>query len=171
MAQHGLKPQDIERVTARVHQGAIDVLGAVTLPTTVHQAKFNMGTVLALVAYHGYAGVTEFEEGYAAAPVAAFRGKVEMVFDEEVDRAYPARWIGKVTVHTRDGRELTGRVDEPKGDPGNTLSREEIAMKFRRLADFSGAASDEEASHLLDAAWGIASETRIGSLFEVDVRA
>ena len=171
MAEHGLKPQDIERVTARVHQGAIDVLGAVTVPTTVHQAKFHMGTVLALVAYHGYAGVTEFEEGYASTAVAAFRGKVEMVFDEEVDRAYPARWIGKVTVCTLDGRELTGRVDEPKGDPGNTLSREEIAMKFRRLAGFSGAASDEEASRLLDAAWGIASETRIGSLFEVDVRA
>ncbi len=44
-------------------------------------------------------------------------------------------------------------------------------MKFRRLAEFLGAASDEEASRLLDAAWGIASETRIGSLFEVDVRA
>jgi 2-methylcitrate dehydratase PrpD len=171
IAEHGLKPQDIECVTAHVHQGAIDVLGAVSVPTTVHQAKFNMGTVLALVAHHGYAGVTEFEENYAAEPVAAFRGKVEMVFDDEVDRAYPARWIGKVTVHTRDGRELAGRVDEPKGDPGNTLSREEIAMKFRRLAEFSGAASDEEASRLLEAAWGIASETRIGSLFEVDVRA
>lgn len=171
IAEHGLKPQDIECVTAHVHQGAIDVLGAVTVPTTVHQAKFNMGTVLALVAHHGYAGVTEFEENYAAEPVVAFRGKVEMVFDDEVDRAYPARWIGKVTVHTRDGRELAGRVDEPKGDPGNTLSREEIAMKFRRLAEFSGAASDEEASRLLEAAWGIASETRIGSLFEVDVRA
>jgi 2-methylcitrate dehydratase PrpD len=171
IAEHGLKPQDIERVTAHVHQGAIDVLGAVTVPTTVHQAKFNMGTVLALVAHHGYAGVTEFEEAYAAAPITAFRDKVEMVFDEEVDRAYPARWIGKVTVHTRAGRELTGRVDEPKGDPGNTLSREEIATKFRRLAAFSGAASDEEASRLLNAAWGIASETRVGSLFEADVRA
>jgi 2-methylcitrate dehydratase PrpD len=171
IAKHDLKPQDIERVTARVHQGAIDVLGAVTVPATVHQAKFNMGTVLALVAYHGHAGVTEFEEDYASTRVVDFRSKVEMVFDEEVDLAYPARWIGKVTVHTRDGRELTGRIDEPKGDPGNTLSREEIAMKFRRLADFSGAASDEEASRLLDAAWGIASETRIGSLFEVDVRA
>jgi 2-methylcitrate dehydratase PrpD len=171
MAEHGLKPQDIEHVTARVHQGAIDVLGAVTVPTTVHQAKFNMGTVLALVAYYGYAGVTEFQENHASRRVADFRGKVEMVFDEEVDRAYPVRWIGKVTVTTRDGRELTGRVDEPKGDPGNTLSREEIDMKFRRLADFSGAASNEEASRLLDAAWGVASETRIGSLFEADVRA
>jgi 2-methylcitrate dehydratase PrpD len=171
IAEHGLKPDEIERITARVHQGAIDVLGAVVSPATVHQAKFHMGTVLGLAAHHGYAGVLEFEHGYAAAAVVDFRDKVEMVVDEEVDRAYPERWIGKVTVYTRDGRELAGRVDEPKGDPGNTLSREEIATKFRRLAAFSGAASDEEASRLLDAAWEIASETRVGTLFETDVRA
>ena len=29
---------------------------------------------------------------------------------------------------------LDGRVDEPKGDPGNTLSRDEIDAKARRLA-------------------------------------
>jgi 2-methylcitrate dehydratase PrpD len=171
IAEHGLKPDEIERITARVHQGAIDVLGAVVSPATVHQAKFHMGTVLGLAAHHGYAGVLEFEHGYAAAAVVDFRDKVEMVVDEEVDRAYPERWIGKVTVYTRDGRELAGRVDEPKGDPGNTLSREEISTKFRRLAAFSGAASDEEASRLLDAAWEIASETRVGTLFETDVRA
>ena len=49
-----------------------------------------------------------------------------MELDPEVDAAYPARWIGKVTVHTIDGRVLHGRVDEPKGDPGNTLSRAEL---------------------------------------------
>jgi 2-methylcitrate dehydratase PrpD len=31
-------------------------------------------------------------------------------------------------------------VDEPKGDPGNTLSREEITAKALRLAAFSGGA-------------------------------
>src|SRR5690606_25984518 len=41
--------QDIEHVEAFVHQAAIDVLGPVTNPQSVHQAKFSMGTVLALV--------------------------------------------------------------------------------------------------------------------------
>ena len=95
-----LLASDIARVTAHVHQGALDVLGAVVVPRTVHQAKFNMGTVLGLVALHGYAGVNEFEGSFDAESVAAFRDKVEMVFDDEVDRAYPARWIGKVTVTT-----------------------------------------------------------------------
>ena len=52
-----------------------------------------------------------------------------MELDPEVDTAYPARWIGKVSVATRDGRTLVARVDEPKGDPGNTLTRGELTTR------------------------------------------
>ncbi|WGS47341.1 MmgE/PrpD family protein (plasmid) [Burkholderia sp. JSH-S8] len=166
MTREGLAAPDIESVTAHVHQGALDVLGAVTVPSTVHQAKFNMGTVLGLVALHGYAGVDEFERDHAAADVAAFRDRVTMALDDEVDRAYPARWIGKVTVTTRDGRVLAARVDEPKGDPGNTLSRDEIADKVRRLAAFSGAATAGEVARLVAGAWEIAAQPAVGSLFQ-----
>ncbi|CAM3344851.1 MmgE/PrpD family protein [Bordetella sputigena] len=174
IAEHGLRPADIGRVTARVHQGALDVLGNVVIPRTVHQAKFNMGTVLGIVAHRGYAGVTEFEEDYDATEIAAFRDRVRMELDAEVDRAYPARWIGKVTVETADGRELHGRVDEPKGDPGNTLSREEISAKFIRLAMFPGAAGAaagspavgvDEARAILERAWRIAEQPVVGSVF------
>jgi 2-methylcitrate dehydratase PrpD len=166
IGEHRLPPSDIASVTAHVHQGAIDVLGNVVVPRTVHQAKFNMGTVLGIAAYRGYAGVNEFQDGYAAPEIAAFRDKVDMVLDEEVDRAYPARWIGKVSVATRDGRVLHGRVDEPKGDPGNTLSRDEISTKFLRLAAFSGAASPEHARAVLARAWGLGEEPVVGSVFE-----
>ena len=39
-----------------------------------------------------------------------------MQLDGEVDAAYPARWIGKVSVTTSDVKVLDGRVDEPKGE-------------------------------------------------------
>ncbi|ANN69951.1 MmgE/PrpD family protein [Bordetella bronchialis] len=165
VTQHRLRPDDVARVTARVHQGAIDVLGNVVIPRSVHQAKFNMGTVLGIVAHRGYAGVNEFEQAYDAPEIAAFREKVEMVRDEEVDRAYPARWIGKVSVTTTDGRVLEGRVDEPKGDPGNTLSRQEISDKFLRLAAFSRAAEPQEARDMLARAWELASLPVVGSVF------
>jgi 2-methylcitrate dehydratase PrpD len=171
IAEHRLAPDDIAQVTAHVHQGAIDVLGNVVSPRTVHQAKFDMGTVLGLVAYRGYAGVNEFEHGFHAAEIAAFRNRVEMVLDDEVDRAYPARWLGKVTVATHDGRTLRAQVDEPKGDPGNTLTREEIADKVRRLAEFSGAATGEDVSRLLDRAWQVASAAQVGSLFGAELGA
>jgi 2-methylcitrate dehydratase PrpD len=164
MQAHALRPDEVARVTARVHQGAIDVLGPVVDPRTVHQAKFSMGTVLGLIAEFGNAGLQEFERFYNDPRIAAFRGKVEMVLDEEVDQAYPARWIGKVTVHTLDGRTFEGRVDEPKGDPGNTLSRDELESKALRLAEFADAASPAEMRVAFTRLWALADLDRVGPL-------
>jgi 2-methylcitrate dehydratase PrpD len=46
----------VAEVVTQVHQGAIDVLGPVVDPQTVHQAKFSMGTVLGLIAVKGAPG-------------------------------------------------------------------------------------------------------------------
>lgn len=162
---HTLRPEQITRVVAHVHQGAIDVLGAVVDPQTVHQAKFSMGTVLGLIAEYGKAGLQEFEESYQAASIASLRDKVEMRLDQEVDGAYPARWIGKVTVETVDGRRLEGRVDEPKGDPGNTLSRAEIEDKALRLALFGDAAGEAEMRALFGRVWQLSDSTVVGKVF------
>ena len=164
MRDNGLAMADIASVTARVHQGAIDVLGPVVAPTSVHQAKFSMGTTLGLIAAFGRAGMIEFDQAYARQDIAAFRACVRMELDEEVDRAYPVRWIGKVAVETVDGRHVEARVDEPKGDPGNTLSREEIEAKVRGLAAFSGAAAPAELDKLLPRLWAIGESEAIGIL-------
>ncbi|MEO5880893.1 MAG: MmgE/PrpD family protein [Caldimonas sp.] len=164
MKAHSLHADQIERVTAHVHQGAIDVLGPVIDPRTVHQSKFSMGTVLGLIARNGSASLADFEEGYRAPEVMALRDRVKMELDAEVDAAYPNRWIGKVTVETRDGRRLSGRVDEPKGDPGNSLDRDEIEAKALRLAAFSGAASAAEMDTLFAKAWGLAKAPSVGSM-------
>ncbi|MDM0104598.1 MmgE/PrpD family protein [Variovorax sp. J22R24] len=164
MSQNGLKAGDVQRVVTHVHQGAIDVLGRVVVPATVHQGKFSMGTVLGLIAVHGRAGLTEFDRDFLAPEVAAFRDKVMMELDREVDAAYPARWIGKVSVTTTDGRTLSGRVDEPKGDPGNTLSRAEIEDKMKRLTHYGEAATAQEAQALCQRIWSLAGEPRVGRL-------
>ncbi|WP_343499405.1 MmgE/PrpD family protein [Achromobacter denitrificans] len=164
LRDNNLTEADIERVVAHVHQGAIDVLGPVVNPQTVHQSKFSMGTVLALIARQGRAGLAEFDAGLDDPGVATFRGRVEMELDPEVDGAYPRRWIGKVTVYTRDGRKLHSRVDEPKGDPGNTLSRAEIEDKTLSLGRYAGAATEAELRGLIDAIWGLEKQERIGAL-------
>ena len=166
MQTNKLQPEDLARVVTQVHQSALDVLGPVLNPSTVHQSKFSMGTVLALVARFGHAGLVEFDQHFQDAATQQLRDRVEMVLDEEVERAYPQRWIGKVTVYTADGRVLSGRVDEPKGDPGNTLSRDEITAKALRLAAFSGGTTAAEMQTAVDALWGVASWPRVGALLE-----
>lgn len=164
LREHKLAESDIARVVAHVHQGAIDVLGPVVDPRTVHQSKFSMGTVLGLIARQGRAGLPEFDAALDDPAVADFRGRVTMELDPEVDGAYPKRWIGKVTVHTRDGRVLHGRVDEPKGDPGNTLSRDEIEAKTLSLGRYADAATETELRGLIDAIWSLERAGKVGAL-------
>jgi len=167
MREQRLAADDIAEVRALVHQGAIDVLGRVVVPATVHQAKFSMGTVLGLVAEFGYAGLDEFDRHFLAPRVAAFRDRVAMQLDAEVDTAYPQRWIGKVDVRTRDGRALDARIDEPKGDPGNTLTRAELEDKARRLAAYGAAANPAEMGALIESVWALERAPRIGRLLGV----
>lgn len=164
MQLNHLQAADVKRVIALVHQGAIDVLGPVTDPQTVHQSKFSMGTVLGLVAVLGRAGLTEFDGSYKTPDVTGFRDKVVMALDAEVDAAYPARWIGKVVVETSDGRTLHGRVDEPKGDPGNTLSRSELEHKALGLARYHDGATEAEMKTLIAGIWALANTPQVGLL-------
>ncbi|WP_354685121.1 MmgE/PrpD family protein [Cupriavidus necator] len=156
MQREGITADQIASVTTHVHQGAIDVLGPVVNPATIHQAKFSMGTVLGLVAVHGHAGLGEFEQHALPDPqVAAFRGKVEMELDDEINAAYPRQWIGRVTVKTTDGRTLAARVDVPKGDPDNTLSRPELEAKALQLGAFRHGASEAEMRAIIQRVWGL----------------
>lgn len=156
MQREGLSHEQIAKVVTRVHQGAIDVLGRVVKPTTVHQAKFSMGAVLGLIAVHGSAQLIEFRDLALTDPaVDTFREKVSMELDPEVDAAYPGRWLGRVIVTTTDGRTLSAAIDEPKGDPGNTLSRPELEAKFQRLLAFSGARTEEQGKALISRVWAL----------------
>ena len=159
MQQHKLKAEEVAGVTAHVHQGALDVLGPVTDPQTVHQSKFSMGFVLAQIAVNGRAGLSDFTEQSVREPrLRAFHDKVTMQLDSEIDRAYPKRWMGRVTVKTRDGRDIEQRIGSPRGDPDNTLTRAELEDKALRLAAYTGAASGVEMKNIIARVWRLRDE-------------
>lgn len=159
MQQHHLKAEDVSGVTAHVHQGALDVLGPVTDPQSIHQSKFSMGFVLAQIAVNGRAGLADFTEQSLREPrLRAFHDKVKMVLDPEIDRAYPGRWMGRVTVKTRDGKVFERRIGSPRGDPDNTLTRSELEEKALRLATYSGAATEAEMRKIIARAWRLREE-------------
>ena len=166
MRTHGLAADDLAAVTALVHQGAIDVLGPVVDPQTVHQSKFSMGTVLAMIAVHGRAGLTEFDQHWRDPAVTALCTRVTMRRDAEVDAAYPARWIGKVEVKARDGRTLHARVDEPKGDPGNTLTRAELEDKALRLAAYRDGANMAQMQRVIQRIRTLRNTSRVGNFLD-----
>ena len=159
MAEHDLSAGDIASVAAHVHQAAIDVLGPVTDPRTIHQSKFSMGFVLALAATRGRASLSDFTEAGLTDPeLRAFHDKVTMTLDPEIDGAYPVRWMGRVVVVTTDGRTLTKTIPSALGDPDNTLSRTQLSDKAQRLAAHGGGVAADEMSRLVARAWRLRDE-------------
>jgi 2-methylcitrate dehydratase PrpD len=159
MQESGVRAEDVREVVAHVHQGALDVLGPVTDPQSIHQSKFSMGFVLAQIAVKSRASLADFTEASLKDhDLRAFHDKVRMVLDPEIDRAYPRRWMGRVTVKTNDGRILEKRITSPKGDPDNCLSRTELEDKAMRLAQYAGGASEEELKGLVARVWRLRGE-------------
>ena len=162
MQKHGIKPEQVAEVTAHVHQGALDVLGPVTDPQSIHQSKFSMGFVLALIALRGRAGLADFTDAALVEPaVRQFHDRVRMVLDPRIDGAYPKKWMGRVSVKLTDGRTIEEAIDTPKGDPENTLSRPELEDKVRRLALHSGGATDAEMQSLTARVWRLRDEPHV----------
>jgi 2-methylcitrate dehydratase PrpD len=87
-----------------------------------------------------------------------------MVFDPEIDAAYPQRWIGKVQVETTNGEVFLSHVPVPKGDPDNTLQRTEIEAKARRLAEYRQGASRAEMDALISRVWALDEQTSVRDL-------
>jgi 2-methylcitrate dehydratase PrpD len=165
MQERRLAPDDISSVTAHVHQGALDVLGPVTDPQTIHQAKFSMGFVLALIALYGRAGLTDFSDATLHDPrVRAFHDNVRMVLDPEIDAAYPERWMGRVTVTMRRGGSFEKRITSPAGDPEQPLSRADLEQKARRLAAHARGASDDEMTSVIARIWRLSDEPHVRDL-------
>jgi len=136
--------------TAGTLGAAAEVLGSVGVPRTAQQAKFSLGTVLALIALRGRAGVADFDAAMLRSlDVRVLVERVTMEVDDAVDAAYPARWGAIVEVDTVGGQTFPSRIDEPKGDPNNPLTTQDVEDKFRLLASFNGGLTPGDAMAII----------------------
>lgn len=132
----------VEKVTARISStGAAYVDDPVPWAPGkgMYGPNFSAQFNLALVLQEGEAGLRRlFEPGYALEMVNDPRlqkmmGRVEVVHDEELNRAWPHAWASEVTLRTTQDT-YTLRVDLPKGEPENPMSYQELLDKFTILA-------------------------------------
>ena len=160
--QNQLDLSDISSVEVGVYQAAKDVLGAVVSPTTIHQSKFSMGWVLALIAHYGIAGVAEFtDDALNNTALRQFHDKVKMVVDADIEAAYPTKWCARVTVTMASGQQFSTYVDTPRGDPGNMLSRDELEQKAQMLVAHFGVCERDVMQQVIDTIWQL---RQVGSI-------
>lgn len=174
VTEHDLAMDDIAHVDVRIYRAAVDVLGPVQQPQTVHQSKFCMGFVLALIARYRRAGIDLFSDENLRDPgLREFIDRVTMSVDPGIEKAYPRKWMSLLELRTRDKRRFVTQVENAKGDPENPLDREEIAAKTRRLTAFGCPALVPELPAVVNRVYALHEpEARMLQLFdwEGDVR-
>jgi 2-methylcitrate dehydratase len=136
--QHDLKPSEITKVHIRSLARAADILADPSKydPRSKETADHSLPYVIAAAIVDRQVTPQQFTDAKIHDPaIRAQLRKVEVVADPEIEKVFPALQRVIVTILTSDGRELTRRLDYPKGDPRNPLSDMEIEEKFDALAE------------------------------------
>lgn len=156
--QNSLAPEEVATVTVHCLPAGFMIIAEPSErkadPRRTTEAQFSMPFGAAVALARRRAGLDDFSDEALGDPtIRALIPKVRCVKDEELGRAWPERWPAVVVVETQDGRRLTLRVDDPKGDPANPLTEAEIVGKFTELT--TPCYSADHRAQLIEAALGI----------------
>lgn len=102
-------------------------------------ARMSIPYSVAVALVTGRAGITEFTDEYIQNPLVQRLTKMIVIEgDEELSRLVPDQRVAIVHVKQTDGRTFVKRVDYPKGEPENPLSRKELFTKFSAMMEHAG---------------------------------
>ena len=132
--EHDLTHDDIVQIDA-AWQKVEPFLGKRRVSTVV-AAQASLPFALSVAAVHGRVTVDQFTEETVADPVVQeLLTHTKVVQDTTLKDKVTFSQPGRVTVHTKDGRELTAEVLYPKGNPSNPMTEPEFRAKFTNMAD------------------------------------
>jgi 2-methylcitrate dehydratase PrpD len=127
---HGLKADQIEKVTLKVHSLVLELTGKKT-PADGLQSKFSVYHSCAVGLIFGQAGEHEYTDEVVNRPdVLALRAKVEAAVDDRIHEASV-----DITVRTTDGREFHLFVEHAIGSVENPMTNELLRAKFTGQAE------------------------------------
>jgi 2-methylcitrate dehydratase PrpD len=128
--EHGIDPDDIERVHVRISQGAADALHH-SNPETGLEAKFSLEYTVASAAVRDRVGLGAFDdEAVRDAGVQRVRERVGYEVDDGLD--YDSH-EAVVRIETDEGA-YERRQENPPGTHGNPLTDAELRGKFEECA-------------------------------------
>ncbi|HUP95805.1 MAG TPA: MmgE/PrpD family protein [Burkholderiales bacterium] len=130
-------------------------------PLSGREAQVSAQHAVAVTLTRGRAGLAEFSDACAVHPtLSALRESV--VFNDEPSSPVES---AAVTVHLRDGRTLTHRIDHAHGSVNRPLSDGDLEQKLKDLIDYGG--SKCKAQPLVDAIWALDSVNDAGAIMRL----
>ena len=121
--------------------------------TSVNSAKMSIPFSVAVSLINKSANMSDYSvEAVTNEDILGLAKKVHVNDNEELTSLCPGKRASIVNISMNDGSELKQRIDYPKGEPENPLSREELEDKFRGLAMYGGLSS-AECDEVIDEVW------------------
>ena len=135
--EHNVQAANVEKVDIGGNSGMMNAL-IHHKPMDALQAKFSMEFCMAILLLERKGGLTEFLDPVVRRPdVQQMISRVNFYVDAESERAGLNKMTSIVRIHLKNGTALSGRAEFAKGHPGNPMSYEEEADKFRGCAEFA----------------------------------
>lgn len=134
--RHKLNHQDIAEVLIRTYSLLVQTAGAVrtTADSTFTQCQFSMSFAVADALIFGKVGAEQLtSENIRNPQVQALASRIRIVADPELEHGYPASRPAIVDITLQDGRKLSGRGDQPKGETVNPMTETDLSTKFLDL--------------------------------------
>jgi len=133
--RHNLKPEDIKSIRVGLVGPAIPIIAEPSAvkqnPRHVADAQFSMPFGAAVAAVFRRASLSEYTENVLGDPrVQDMMQRVTCYHAPDLDASYPRLWPTRVEIETFFGLRDSVRLDTPKGDPENPLTKEEVEDKF-----------------------------------------
>ena len=146
--EHGLKAEDIESVSLRVHPLVLELTGKKT-PQTGLEGKFSVYHSTAVAIVHGAGGEAQYSDAVVRDPrVVALRDKVSATVEQGIHEDQV-----RIAIKLRSGKVLEKFVEHAVGSLGKPMSDDDLETKFRGQID--GILSKAEADKLLGLCWEI----------------
>jgi len=140
---HRIRSNGIKEVKVYTYKWAVNGHEH-TVVKGLSSAKMSIPFSVALAFEYGNAGISEFcSESIQDPGIVSLASKVSVIADDNLTSLVPEKRAAIVQVAMYDGRVYTERVDYPKGEPENPLSKQEMEEKFVALAIYGGKSKTE----------------------------
>jgi 2-methylcitrate dehydratase PrpD len=135
---------NVLQVHVDAYQAALDLCDNPN-PETPYAAKFSLQYCVAAALTRSRVGLAEFTpEAIASAGIRSILPRISATLEPDFEARYPAEWPARVRLELAGGPAVSATVANPKGDPENPLTPQELADKFRDLAAYAGHAAQAD---------------------------
>jgi 2-methylcitrate dehydratase PrpD len=133
-SQTPLSPQEIEKVNVYTYTIAAKLIDGKQVTTPI-SGKMSLPYAAAVAILYGKVGLGEFKPKVMNnPPVRSLMERIDVYADSDLDKMVPDHRGARAEIILRDGRKLTSEILDPKGEPENPGSGNDIYDKFRLLA-------------------------------------